>query len=67
MIPVFNSESETDDSDSGEDSDDEVCEIIIRGRTYMLENDQVYVKKSNGSKGSFYGTYSNGKVKKIKK
>ena len=62
-IESTNSELEPDESDSGED---EVCEIIIRGRTYILENDQVYVKKFNGSKGLLYGIYSNGKVKKNK-
>ena len=63
IIESTNSELEPTQSDSDKD---EVCEIIIRGRQFILENDKVFVKKSNGSKGSFYGTYSNGKVKKNK-
>jgi hypothetical protein len=61
MFPVENIGS----SDS--ESDDEVCEIIIKNITYILENNNIYTKLSNGSKGVLYGTYSNGKIKKIKK
>jgi hypothetical protein len=61
MFPVENIAS----SDS--ESDDEVCEIIIKNITYILENNNIYTKLLNGSKGLLYGTYSNGKIKKIKK
>jgi hypothetical protein len=65
IIESTNSDSELEPSHSDSD-EDEVCEIIIRGRQFILENDKVFVKKSNGSKGSLYGIYSNGKVKKNK-
>jgi hypothetical protein len=61
MFPVKNMTN--DDSES----DNEVCEIIIKGITFILENNNIYTKLSNGSKGLLYGTYSNGKIKKIKK
>lgn len=64
--PIIDSNREESESENDSDSEDEVSEIIIRGRTYLIENNQVFVKKSNGTKGSFYGTYSNGKVKKNK-
>jgi hypothetical protein len=51
-----------DDSESNND----VCKIIIKGITFILDNN-IYTKLSNGSKGLLYGTYSNGKVNKIKK
>ena len=49
------------------ESDNEICEIIIKGITFILENNNIYTKLLNGSKGVLYGTYSNGKIKKIKK
>jgi hypothetical protein len=56
------SESENDTDDEPENEPDE---IEIKGIIYILEDDQVYVKNENGSKGKLYGIYSNGKVKKV--
>jgi len=41
-------------------------EIEYKGKTYFLNNDNAYIKLDDGSKGPIYGTYKNGKVKKIK-
>lgn len=50
-------------SDSDTDSDDkEKIVIIIKGISYILENNDLYIKNSDNSKGKFYGTYINGKV-----
>ncbi len=53
---------------SDTDSDTEACdcvEIRIKGVLYILEDNQVYVRTKKGTRGELYGTYSNGKVKKI--
>ena len=41
-------------------------EIEYKGKIYFLNNDNVYIKLNNSSKEPIYGTYKNGKVKKIK-
>ena len=78
--PIFNDNSDNDsnknsnknsdinshiDSDSDSDSIDE---ITIRGVQYLIENNYVYYKNKNGTKGKIYGTYNpiNYKVKKYK-
>ena len=67
IIPdSYNSDSDTS---SDEDSDTEECgllEINVNGKQYILDGTQVYTKSSSGTKGHFYGTYSNGKIKKTK-
>jgi hypothetical protein len=67
MFPKKNIKPILDITSDDSESDNEVCEIIIKGITFILENNNIYTKLSNGSKGLLYGTYSNGKVKKIKK
>jgi len=67
----------TNDSDDSELSDDsaeadsdtesvEYAEIKIKNTTYIIEGNNLYLKLESG-KGDFYGTYSNGKVKKANK
>jgi hypothetical protein len=56
-------------SDSDSDSDSEHCEyheIKIKGRSYILEGSDVYIKTDNCEKGNHYGIYfsNTGKVKK---
>ena len=54
--------SDTDsDTESVEDA-----EIKIKNTTYIIEGNKLYLKLESG-KGAFYGTYSNGKVKKANK
>ncbi len=58
---------ESDDESDNESEDSEIEEIKIKGKTYIVEGQKVFEKNKDGSKGSQYGTYSNGKVKKINK
>ena len=56
------------DSESELESDTEECnfpEINIKNKQYILDGNKVFNKNLNGLKGELYGTYSNGKVKKI--
>lgn len=66
MFPLENTKPIIDMSSSDSEPDEEVCEIIIKGSAYILENNNIYTKQFNGSKGLLYGTYSNGKIKKLK-
>ena len=44
---------------------DELPELKIKGQVYLLDGDKLYGKNNNGTKSELYGTYSNGKVKKV--
>jgi hypothetical protein len=55
--------NEYSDSETEEESDNFV-EIIFKGKTYILEGINVYNKTQQGQKADFYGTFSNGKIKK---
>lgn len=55
--------SELSDSDTESVED---AEIKIKNITYIIEGNKLYPKLDSG-KGAFYGTYSNGKVKKANK
>jgi hypothetical protein len=63
--PIIQLKESDDDSDDESDSDI-VNEILIRDKPYILEGTKVYIKTKKGFKGDLYGTYFNGKVKKIK-
>ncbi len=57
------------DEESDSESDSETCgliEINVNGKQYFLDGVQVFAKNQAGTKGDFYGTYSNGKIKKAK-
>ena len=59
--------SELSDSDTDSDTESvEDAEIKIKNITYIIEGNKLYQKLESG-KGAFYGTYSNGKVKKANK
>ncbi len=73
LIPTDSDDSDSelssDDSDESE-SDTEECnvsEITIKSKQYILDGSNVYCKNSNGTRGELYGTYLNGRVKKISK
>lgn len=51
--------------DDESDEDCEYAEIKIKGTMFILEGINVYFKNNKGSKGELYGTYLNGKIKKI--
>jgi restriction endonuclease S subunit len=57
----LNEESES------ESEDEEPVELEIKGKTYIREGTNVYVKTKKGSKGELYGTWNEttGKVKKL--
>ena len=56
------------ESDSESDLEDYVInEITIKNKIYILDGSNVYVKTKTGLKGELYGTYSDGKVKRIRK
>ncbi len=63
------SETETDpDSSSDTDCDEsnnELPEIKIKGKIYLLDGDKLYNIDSNGSKSNLYGILNNRKVIKI--
>lgn len=42
----------------------DLIEIDIKGKQYILEGNDVYMKTDNGMKGEHYGVYKDGKVKK---
>jgi hypothetical protein len=54
------------DSDCGSESSDEVNEIVIKNKSYIVENNKLYCKNKNGTKGKVFGTYYNGVVKRLK-
>ncbi len=54
------------DSDDSDTEDVELTELKIKNTTYIIEDNKLYQKTELG-KGEFYGTYSNGKVKKATK
>ena len=69
-IKSINELYSSDSESSGESSDDEdetgeYVEIKVKGQMYILEGNFMYTKTKKGSKGELYGTYSNGKVKKL--
>ncbi len=56
---------EESDANAESDTEPETEEIEIKGKTYILEGSKVYEKTKKGTKGEQYGTYSNGKFKKL--
>ena len=70
LIPnMTESDSElSDSSSSDEDSDsDEPIEMKVQGTTCLLDGINLYRMTETKQKGELYGTFINGKVKKIKK
>ena len=51
---------------SSESDDEDVKELMYKGVTYILDGNNIYEKIKDGGKGKMYGTYINGKIKKIK-
>lgn len=67
LLCLRESDDESDNESDNESEDSEIEEIKIKGKTYIVEGQKVFEKNKDGSKGNQYGTYSNGKVKKINK
>jgi hypothetical protein len=75
ILKHFNSDSESDinynsesESESECESDEEIIypKIEFKGHTYILDGDKLYTMDLNGNKDELFGTFSKGKVKKIK-
>lgn len=67
IIPeTYDSDDSTLSEESDSDTEEATLELNIKGRRYLVDNINVYVKNPDGTKGTFYGTYSNGKVAKHK-
>ena len=65
--PLLEINSESSEESESDTEECETPEIKIKGKTYILEGVNVYVKTKKGTKGELYGTYSSktGKVKKV--
>ena len=64
----LDSESSFSDSELSSDSETEQVESVeikISGKKYLLEGTNVFFINKNGQKGSLYGSYLNGKVKRV--
>jgi hypothetical protein len=65
-IFIINSESK-DESESDSDSiTNEINEIKIKNISYIVNNMMIYIKNDDGTQGTLYGKYINGKIKKVK-
>jgi hypothetical protein len=58
-------ESESDSESDSEPESDIVHYIEMKGKKYILEETNVFTILTNGLPGKLYGTYSDGKFKKI--
>jgi hypothetical protein len=69
LIPdMTESDSELSDSNSESDEDsDEPIEMKVQGTLCLVEGTKLYKMTESKEKGELYGTFINGKVKKIKK
>jgi len=67
IINEENDEELNDQEDGDEEEEEEYDELEIKGITYILEDENVYVKKDDGQKGQLYGYYKNDKFTRIKK
>lgn len=66
-IQQYMSEKSDKESDESETESDDTEELEIKGKIYIREGTNVYVKNKKGLKGELYGTWnaSTNKVKKI--
>ena len=64
---INETESNQEDNQQIESEDDEPLIISHKEKQYIVENEIMYLLKSNNTKGKAYGTYINGKVKKYPK
>ncbi len=68
LIDISDSDDSSLSSDDDSEFDEEAqksLEIIIGGKVYILEDNKVYIKTNTNTKGNLYGTYTNGKIKKL--
>jgi hypothetical protein len=63
----MDSDSELSSDTESEDEEPNAIEINIKGKYYLLEGANVFIKNSVGLKGELYGQYIDGKIKKKSK
>lgn len=56
-------EIQSSDSECYSD-DEEVSQIFYKNKMFFVLDDKLYLKNPNGTRGEYYGTYINGKVKR---
>ena len=61
----FNSDDENSDDSSDEDSENDIKKIIIKNKTYILDDNKLYKINNNGLKGKMYGSFIDGKIIKL--
>jgi hypothetical protein len=62
----FNSDDENSDYDSDSDiHDNDIKKIIIKNKTYILEDNKLYKINNDCMKGKLYGSFINGKIIKL--
>jgi len=62
---IIENDYENNNETYQEDNYIEYQEIEIKGKIYILDNENVHIKIKDGIKGELYGTYKNEKFKKI--
>jgi len=61
----FNSDDENTNESSDDESEDDIKKIIIKNKTYILDDNKLYKINNNGTKGNIYASFINGKIKKL--
>ena len=62
----FNSDDENSDYDSDSDiHDNDIKKIIIKNKTYILEDNKLYKINNDCMKGKLYGSFINDKIIKL--
>ena len=55
-----------DDYDTDDEETNEYCKITYKNNTYILDDNKLYKINDDNTKGELYGSFINGKIKKIK-
>jgi hypothetical protein len=64
----FNSDDENSDDENSDDeseSDDDIKKIIIKNKTYILDDNKLYKINKDGVKGKLYASFINEKIIKL--
>jgi hypothetical protein len=56
----FNSDDEKSDDET--ESEDDIKKIIIKNKTYILDNNKLYKINKDGIKGKLYASFINNKI-----
>ena len=61
----FNSDDENSDDSDSDIHDNDIKKIIIKNKTYILEDNKLYKINNDCMKGKLYGSFINGKIIKL--